>query len=331
LRSLTKLLVKIIRFNLNKQAESENSAKEKFMARYEVTATSLNLRSAPRVVPANRIAVLPQGHEVTKLDEANNPLWWRVSTNIEGVAVEGFVNSQYLTEVGSAPSVPTFNTLEAVHLTNTQRTTRVGTGRRAFPLNEPRQPGRTGTTPGSKATSLARIIDWLNVEQSARYIPGGGNTFCNIYAYDYCYLAGAYLPRVWWNSIAIQRLGAGIAVTPRYGETVRELNANSLYEWLSNYGQNFGWRREFDLTRLQDAANDGEVCLINAQRRELNRSGHIVAVVPETAQHQARRNSASVLSPIQSQAGAQNFRYGGTNRTWWTGSQFRAFGFWIHS
>jgi len=112
---------------------------------------------------------------------------------------------------------------------------------------------------------------------------------------------------------------------------VEELNANSLYDWLSSYGQTFGWRREFDLTRLQDAANAGEVCLINAQRRELNRSGHIVAVVPETDANQARRSGTNVISPLQSQAGAVNFLYGGTNRTWWTGAQFRAFGFWIHS
>jgi hypothetical protein len=300
------------------------------MARYEVTATSLNLRSAPRIASANRIAVLHQGQELTKLGEADNPVWWRVSTLIAGVEVEGYVSSQYLTPVGSAPPVATFSTIAAVHLTNTQQTTRSGTGRRAYPLNEARQPGRTGATPASRAASLARIISWLDVEHSARYARGGGNTFCNIYAYDYCYLAGVYLPRVWWTRSAIERLSSGATVAPRYGETVEELNANSLYNWLSSSGQNFGWRRVFDLTQLQDAANAGEVCLINAQRRELNRSGHIVAVVPETAQHQAARRGDSVSIPLQSQAGAENFRYGGTNRIWWTGAQFRAFGFWVH-
>ncbi len=135
--------------------------------RYEVTATSLNLRSAPRVVSTNRIAVLHQGQEVSKIDEASNPLWWLVSTQIEGVAVEGFANSRYLTPVGSAPPLPVHHTIGAVHLTNTRLTTRAGTGSRAFPLNEAGQPGRTGTTPASKVAALARIIAWLDVAHSA--------------------------------------------------------------------------------------------------------------------------------------------------------------------
>jgi hypothetical protein len=80
---------------------------------------------------------------------------------------------------------------------------------------------------------------------------------------------------------------------------------------------------------LQQAANLGQVCIIAAQRTNLNAPGHIVAVVPETAQHTASHTDSRVSVPLQSQAGATNFRYGG--RIWWLGTQFRRFGFWIHA
>jgi hypothetical protein len=39
-----------------------------------------------------------------------------------------------------------------------------------------------------------------------RYKPIPNATFCNIYAHDYCHLAGVYLPRVWWSAAAIEKL-----------------------------------------------------------------------------------------------------------------------------
>lgn len=114
-----------------------------------------------------------------------------------------------------------------------------------------------------------------------------------------------------------------------YGTTVQELNANSLYQWLEEFGPDFGWRRTVSVTELQDAANSGQVCLIVGQRKELNQPGHICAVVPETQEHRVSRRGTVVTVPLQSQAGARNFRYGG--RVWWTGSQFGRFAFWIHA
>jgi len=78
------------------------------------------------------------------------------------------------------------------------------------------------------------------------------------------------------------------------------------------------------------AANDGQVSIIVAQRTDLNRSGHICAVVPESAEYKAKRDKqGKIVSPLQSQAGATNFLFGG--RVWWTGTQFRKFSFWIHA
>jgi hypothetical protein len=115
----------------------------------------------------------------------------------------------------------------------------------------------------------------------------------------------------------------------RYADTVRELNANALLNWLSDLGPRFGWQRVVDETTLQTAANEGKVGIICAQRTDLERPGHIVAVVPETGTHRAQRAGSSVTIPLQSQAGSTNFRYG-SGPAWWRGARFRAFGFWTH-
>lgn len=229
-----------------------------------------------------------------------------------------------------------------VHLPIVGRTvSRNQTAGRAFPLNEPNQPTRDGSTSTQQRNQLTQIINWLRVEVSQRYapVPSQHKTFCNIYAYDYCYLARTYLPRVWWTRSALTKLAAGQSVPVKYGSTVGELNANSLHKWFEEFGQQFGWRRTSDLTELQAAANDGQVCMITAEKKDLRRSGHICAVVPETSEYRAKRGGAQVLVPLQSQAGTHNFRYCEECRSrsctreckkWWTDASFRKFGFWIH-
>ena len=79
------------------------------------------------------------------------------------------------------------------------------------------------------------------------------------------------------------------------------------------------------------AANAGEVCVIVAQARDLNRSGHISVVVPEQGADQARRSAdGEVLRPLESQAGTRNLARGVSARAWWAGSRFQSFAFWRH-
>jgi hypothetical protein len=267
---------------------------------------------------------LPQGHLVTKLGVAEDETWWRVSTDHQGSTLEGFVKSDFLAPASDFREPAPSRSIREVHLETTNRIARDQTSGRAFPLNEPGQPSRNGNPPAT----LTQIIDYLKVDISERYEPTSRATFCNIYAYDYCYLAGVYLPRVWWTRRAIATLAAGGTVTPQYDVTVTELNANSLNNWFEEFGDDFEWRRTFDLTELQNAANAGHVSIISGQRVDLNKSGHICPVVPETGTHTANRRGATVIMPLQSQAGATNFRYGGS--VWWTNAKFRRFSFWIH-
>ena len=281
------------------------------------------------------LARLQQGQQVRKLAPAKAPPtgWFFVQADLQGTVVEGFVKAAYLRKVTTPvlsplavlPNIPEARLPSADPVRRNQS----GDGPRVFDLTEANAPGRPGPTPTDRAQQLGTILAYLGVSHSARYAAGAGKTYCNIYAHDYAYLAGAYLPRVWWTRKAVVALVAGQAVHPAYGTTVQELNANSLYQWLEEFGPDFGWRRSVDLTAVQSAANAGQICIISGQRKDLNTAGHICAVVPETVQHHAVRQGPRVTVPLMSQAGAHNFEYGG--RVWWTGAQFGRFGFWIHA
>ena len=141
-----------------------------------------------------------------------------------------------------------------------------------------------------------------------------------------------YLPRVWWTPGAIEQLAKRQDVEPLYEKTIDEQRANDLFRWLRDFGPRFGWRQTGTLTKLQEAANLGGIGIIVARRKIDGKSGHIVAVVPETNEQKAKRDSGGmVTSPLQSQAGVKNFRYRTTPIPWWKGDQFADSGFWIHA
>ena len=301
---------------------------------YQVVPLELNLRAQPRLAK-NILAQLKQGQAVRGLPaRAGQPAGWlRVRAELQGTPVEGFVKAFLLKKTAAPPVVsppPVLPTLPEAHLSTTQPVRLTNPDRRAYSLNDPAQPGRTGLSNADKAQDLARIIAYLRVDTARRYRRTASATFCNLYAHDYCHLAGAYLPRVWWRAKALTQLVQGQLIAARYGTTVVEYNVNALFNWLEEFGPDFGWRRTVSLDEVQQAANLGQVGIIAAQRTHLNAPGHIVAVVPETEAHRATRRSGQVSTPLQSQAGSTNFRYGGRGQ-WWLGSQFRRFGFWVHA
>ncbi len=210
--------------------------------------------------------------------------------------------------------------IPAAHLAeNNGTSSRSLTTGRPFPLGEPDRPFRSAGTPAE----LEAILRYLDVETSARYQRTDTQTYCNVYACDYCYLAGVYLPRVWWTPRAIADIDAGRMVTAKYADTVAELNANALYAWLRDFGPAFGWSRTDSLEQLQRTANAGQVSVICAQRSPLNKPGHIALVVPDLPSPQD--------APLQSQAGRINYQSSRAPGRWWESQQFRAYGFWMHS
>ena len=298
-----------------------------------VTATQLNLRHGPSTASNPPITSLPEGQLVHVLGAAAPP-WVRVRATLNGGEVIGYVSGKFLAPVAAPRAAPTAApAVPAVHYRENDPASRRGsTGKRAQPLGEPGRPARdTAAPPAARAAQLAAIVDWLAVEASARYQRIPTATYCNVYATDFCYLAGVYLPRTWWNGPALLRIARGEVLEPVYDGTIREMRADDLHTWLLEFGASFGWRRVFDLSALQDAANGGGIGLICADREENGKPGHITAVVPETAAHQAKRDAdGNVTLPLQSQAGAVNFRYSTVGKAWWQSTLFKSHVFFVH-
>lgn len=177
------------------------------------------------------------------------------------------------------------------------------TNTRAFPLNETNQP---------RYCDANTAINWLDVEHSSRYKRTESSTFCNIYAYDFAYLMGAYLPRVFWTDKAIKDENFEV----QYGKTVSELSANSLYDWFKESSNLFGWSEVNSIAHAQELANEGRCVIAVSANKNRKHSGHIVAIVPETDVVKATKDSNGMASiPVQSQAGAVNHaRY---VKKWW--------------
>jgi hypothetical protein len=302
----------------------------------------LNVRRTP--AKGNNVDYgLPRGHPVMVMPDAPRNGFVRIETNLRGALVRGWVWAAFLSpaakvvveaELALQGTPPAAIDVPAVYLP-----LRAGTIiRRSEPanagsLNEAGQPKRGGTTPDQLRTEIASIIDWLAVDKLAhkRYQPRSGITFCNIYAHDFCYLANVYLPRMWWGQAALTQIARGVQVEPRYGDTIDEQRANDLFRWLRDFGPQFGWRQTGSLTKLQLAANSGGIGTIVARRKEDGKSGHIVMVVPEISKSAVWDSKGEVTSPLQSQAGVTNFRYGTGRPDWWRGDQFAEFAFWIHA
>jgi uncharacterized protein YgiM (DUF1202 family) len=69
---------------------------ERKIPAYVVAATSLNLRSQPAIRSDTVITRLPAGTAVAKLEQAADPGWWKIQTEIAGRLLEGYVAAEYL-------------------------------------------------------------------------------------------------------------------------------------------------------------------------------------------------------------------------------------------
>ncbi len=195
-------------------------------------------------------------------------------------------------------------------------------------------PTRNGST--SASAFLTQIVDWIDVGNTnhKRYLgpnyKGKPATWCNIFANDYAYLAGVYLPHFFWRKLPSSPAEAATQKDTKY---LTELDANSLYEWFGKYGAIFGWQEITppgnDYTAVQNTANQGNVVFVSIKRPAI--AGHIAAIVPETSSQKALRNSSGqVTNPLLSQAGSHTKNKTYSTAKWWVpkGGQFRI---WAHA
>jgi hypothetical protein len=198
-----------------------------------VTATLLNVRSTPAVEPGNVIGKLGEGQRIAATP-TSSPAWHQVTNG----TLQGFASSTFLrvAPAAAAPApAPAAGALPpAVHFAPSTQSLLTSTVGRHSPLSgfTPR-PRLAGQTREARIAALHQIVSDLDVTRSLRYSPTT-QTFCNIYAYDFCFLAGVYLPRVWWNSKALLAAVAGAPPEVIYDKTVHEMTANALHRWLEN-------------------------------------------------------------------------------------------------
>lgn len=169
------------------------------------------------------------------------------------------------------------------------------------------------------------VLATLDVENNALYSPGGGKTYCNIYAYDVVTALGGYLPRVWWSDNAIERIRNGESVQPKYDDTIFEMNANALTAWMPEHGVSYGWRRASDMSNAQEEANSGKVVIILAANVNPRRSGHVAVILAETDQFQAGEDM-----PLISQAGSRNVAHAPASSAWWENDSHTNGAAWIY-
>lgn len=214
------------------------------------------------------------------------------------------------------------------------------TGARSRPLREEIHPDVRGRN------RIETLPTWLAVETSARYQPeertnANGRrstaTFCNIYAHDFAYQLGLYIPRVFWYDRVWEAIQAGQpAPEPKWGKTVREMSANALAHWFKTKASDFGWnlvtcsgnRDQIkqgieDLQALVSFDKGLRIGTIVAKKRPRQGSGHITIVLPESEimeGWEAKRQKGRVVEPLQSQAGSHNCQL--FTSDWYLGSRF---------
>ena len=313
----------------------------------DIETSQLRVRSDPTIdkndETANVIARLPDGHRVRRISGSATDKFLEIETSLNGALIHGFASAKFLVKESGAvniavaipePAPPAAGVVAVFAPRKPGQNTRRAGIAGALSLNEANPPGRIGSTPDALRQELWDIIEYLAVDKAShlRYQPRDGKTFCNIYAHDYCMLAGTYLPRCWWTGDAIEALARGQTVTPLLETTITEQRANQLFDWLRAFGLRFGWRQTGTLTKLQTEANLGAVGLIIAKRTDDRSPGHVTMVVPERENFRARRDAAGeVIVPLQSQAGSSNFQFGTGVANWWKGAKFADSAFWVHS
>ncbi|MEO0341344.1 MAG: hypothetical protein AAF242_19305, partial [Bacteroidota bacterium] len=267
------------------------------------------------------------------IESPNVPKWVQIKVDLNGQKIAGFVAKSFLAKSAPNPAPQKVNAIDfPIHLNENNPEVTLSSFQRAYPIGSPDRPVHP-ENPSSEDIKnfLHTIAEFLNVENNPRYKRTVNATYCNIYAYDFCYLVGAYLPRIWWDEGSIIKLWLKEKVTPIYGNTLFELNANALFNWLNGFSKLFGWKRVYFESQLQAEVNQGKIGLICAKRIDTNKSGHITVVVPETDDHQALRGDDRFI-PLQSQAGASNRAYFAdiNGSAWYRHPRYQEFGFWVY-
>src|SRR5438128_2575136 len=126
-------------------------------------------------------------------------------------------------------------------------------------------------SPGQRDPAIySQLINQFAVGHNPRYLPGDGNTCCNIFAWDVSRAMNAEIAH-WVDS-------SGNIAAP-FAPHANEININGGVNWMRDHGVNqFGWR-SCDAQQAQDGANNGKIAVV-MWKNTGSGHGHIAVVRP---------------------------------------------------
>lgn len=195
--------------------------------------------------------------------------------------------------------------MNAYHLHSSIPVTRMQVTTREYALYEPDMPKGKGLP-----EDLLTINEFLNPENSKRY--GGKKTFTHVFAYDFCYLAGCYIPNLW---------PSGGDLT----EPLTRMNARTMWDWFIDCGMHFGWQEVETEIQAQDLANVGHLVTIIGSAKTWESPGCMTIVMPSTGGKFERHNLASKDIPHQARAGKIHIR-----TDWYKSNTWREYKIWVN-
>jgi hypothetical protein len=161
---------------------------------FRVNDIALNLRKKPEAdKDSHIIARLPRGHLVTRLAVVKDaPLWWEVSTIVEGESLRGFVHSGLLEPQASSISPATASSV--VESSEVQLT--------------------------EKALDL--IIEFEGIDQAGKW-PGGGSGISLGVGYDLGYKSLDQFRSDWGRHLSDEQIGRLSRALGKRGEAAKKL------------------------------------------------------------------------------------------------------------
>jgi len=167
------------------------------------------------------------------------------------------------------------------------------------------------------AENYSAVIDQFNVATNPRYKirdtngDGVDDTFCNIFGWDVTVAMGAELPH-WVDNKTNQPYTYDSSKSySQNAQVAHELNANSVADWVKNYGSNYGWRA---VTReeAQAAANLGKPTI--GVWKNTGGIGHVIVVRPNLTNdgeiHIAQAGASNYNDGVLSNHASSKFRDG---------------------
>ncbi len=150
-----------------------------------------------------------------------------------------------------------------------------GTGVAETPVaaSKPCTPAVTSSVNNRSASLYRQVIDQFDVENNKRYEvnkKGRGDTYCNIFLWDVTSAMGAEIPH-----FVDAQTGAPRTYPDVKG--AKQMSANSIYNWLHEKGNDYGW---FEVTpeQAQQMANAGRPVVTSW--KNLGGHGHVQVVCP---------------------------------------------------